>query len=116
MNHILDYKGYKLFQSSYDISGEKEETHLSVNHDYWGTLITYIGYFLLYFGLICILFVKGTRFDSLKQTLKKIRYFEKNPPKINRFFGDKTIYSDPESDNNSNKMLTHINKVNHAIR
>ncbi|MBL4643194.1 MAG: cytochrome c biogenesis protein CcsA [Flavobacteriaceae bacterium] len=73
MNHILDYKGYKLFQSSYDISGEKEETHLSVNHDYWGTLITYIGYFLLYFGLICILFVKGTRFDSLKQSLKKIR-------------------------------------------
>jgi len=73
MNHILDYKGYKLFQSSYDISGEKEETHLSVNHDFWGTLITYIGYFLLYFGLICILFVKGTRFDSLKQSLKKIR-------------------------------------------
>ena len=73
MNHILDYKGYKLFQSSYDISGEVEETHLSVNHDFWGTFITYIGYSLLYFGLICILFAKNTRFDSLKQSLKKIR-------------------------------------------
>ena len=73
MNHILDYKGYKFFQSSYDLTGEKEETHLSVNHDFWGTLITYIGYSLLYFGMICILFAKNTRFDSLKNTLKKIR-------------------------------------------
>ena len=73
MNHILDFKGYKLFQSSYDISGEVEETHLSVNHDFWGTLITYIGYSMLYFGLICILFAKNTRFDYLKNTLKKIR-------------------------------------------
>jgi cytochrome c-type biogenesis protein CcsB len=73
MNHILDYDGYKLFQSSYDDTKEIEETHLSVNHDFWGTLITYTGYSLLYFGLICILFAKGTRFDFLKQSLKKIR-------------------------------------------
>ena len=73
MNHILDYKGYKFFQSSYDLSGEVEETHLSVNHDFWGTWFTYVGYFLLYFGLICILFVKNTRFDSLKKSLTKIR-------------------------------------------
>jgi cytochrome c-type biogenesis protein CcsB len=73
MNHILDFKGYKLFQSSYDISKEVEETHLSVNHDFWGTLITYIGYSMLYFGLICILFAKNTRFDYLKKSLNKIR-------------------------------------------
>ena len=73
MNHILDYKGYKLFQSSYSLEGEVEETHLSVNHDYWGTLITYIGYFMLYAGLLLILFVKGTRFDALKKSLRKIR-------------------------------------------
>ena len=73
MNHILDFKGYKFFQSSYEITEEYEETHLSVNHDFWGTWITYIGYFLLYFGLICILFVKGTRFDHLKKSLNKIR-------------------------------------------
>ena len=73
MNHILDFKGYKFFQSSYDDTKEVEETHLSVNHDFWGTLITYIGYSFLYFGMICILFAKNTRFDSLKESLKKIR-------------------------------------------
>ena len=35
MNNVLDYKGYRFFQSSYD----KDElgTVLSVNHDFWGT-------------------------------------------------------------------------------
>jgi cytochrome c-type biogenesis protein CcsB len=73
MNHILDHKRYKLFQSSYDLSGEVEQTHLSVNHDFWGTLITYLGYSFLYTGLICILFAKRTRFDYLKNSLDKIR-------------------------------------------
>jgi cytochrome c-type biogenesis protein CcsB len=73
MNHILDHKGYKFFQSSYDLSGPVEETHLSVNHDFLGTFITYLGYSLLYTGLICILFAKNTRFDDLKLKLKKIR-------------------------------------------
>ena len=73
MNHILDHKGYKFFQSSYDLSGPREETHLSVNHDFWGTFVTYLGYSLLYTGLICILFAKNTRFDYLKKSLKKIR-------------------------------------------
>ncbi|MDC1168122.1 cytochrome c biogenesis protein CcsA [Flavobacteriaceae bacterium] len=73
MNHILDHKGYKFFQASYDLSGEVEQTHLSVNHDFWGTLISYMGYSLLYIGMISILFAPGTRFDSLKKTLKKIK-------------------------------------------
>lgn len=73
MNHILDHKGYKFFQSSYDLSGPVEQTHLSVNHDFLGTLITYIGYSFLYFGLICIFFAKHTRFDTLKKNLVKIR-------------------------------------------
>ncbi len=73
MNHILNHRGYKFFQSSYDLSGEREETHLSVNHDFLGTFLTYLGYSLLYTGLICILFAKNTRFDDLKNGLKKIR-------------------------------------------
>ncbi len=73
MNHILDHKGYKFFQASYDLSGDVEQTHLSVNHDFWGTLITYIGYSLLYFGMISILFAPKTRFDFLKKSLKKIK-------------------------------------------
>ncbi len=73
MNNILNYKGYKFFQSSYNITPQYEETYLSVNHDFWGTTITYLGYFLLFTGLILILFVKNTRFDSLKKSLQKIR-------------------------------------------
>ncbi|QOD62048.1 cytochrome c biogenesis protein CcsA [Polaribacter haliotis] len=73
MNHILDHKGFKFFQASYDLSDGKEETHLSVNHDFLGTFVTYLGYSLLYTGLICILFAKNTRFDDLKKGLTKIR-------------------------------------------
>jgi hypothetical protein len=42
MNHILDYQGYRFFQSSFD--QDELGTVLSVNRDP-GTLITYIGYF-----------------------------------------------------------------------
>lgn len=73
MNHILDYRGYKFFQSSYDLSGPTEESHLSVNHDALGSFITYLGYSLLYIGMISILFAKNTRFDDLKKGLRKIR-------------------------------------------
>lgn len=73
MNHILNYKGYKLFQSSYNITPQYEETRLSVNHDFWGSTITYFGYFLLYAGLILILFMKNTRFDFLRKQLRKLR-------------------------------------------
>jgi len=57
MNHILDYGGYRFFQSSFD--PDEKGTILSVNHDYWGTMITYIGYFLLFFAMMAILFVKN---------------------------------------------------------
>ena len=71
MNNILDHRGYRFFQSSFD--PDEKGTILSVNHDYWGTLLTYIGYFLLYFGLMAILFVKGSRFGDLKRQLKKVK-------------------------------------------
>ena len=74
MNHILNYKGYRLFQASYANAGQPiEQTHLSINHDFWGTFITYIGYSLLFFGLITSLFAKNTRFYRLKKSLLKIR-------------------------------------------
>ena len=71
MNNILNYRGYKFFQSSYNITPQYEETRLSVNHDYWGTLLTYVGYFMLYAGLLLILFMKNTRFSSLRNQLRK---------------------------------------------
>jgi hypothetical protein len=70
MNNILDYDGYRFFQSSFD--PDEKGTILSVNHDFYGTWISYIGYFLLYIGLMAILFDKNTRFGDLKKKLEKI--------------------------------------------
>jgi len=72
MNHVLDYKGYRFFQASYSITPEYERTVLSVNHDFWGTWITYLGYALLYFGLIMIFFNKHSHFNSLRRRLARV--------------------------------------------
>ncbi|MCF7561834.1 cytochrome c biogenesis protein CcsA [Sabulilitoribacter multivorans] len=71
MNNILDHRGYRFFQSSFD--PDEKGTILSVNHDYWGTLITYIGYMMLYFGLMAILFSKHSRFGDLKKKLERVK-------------------------------------------
>lgn len=71
MNNVLDYKGYRFFQSGLD--ADEKGTNLSVSHDFWGTWITYIGYFLLYFALMAILFDKNTRFGDLKRKLDKVK-------------------------------------------
>ena len=71
MNHIMDHKGYRFFQAQFD--RDEKGTILSVSHDYWGTNITYFGYFLLYFALMAIMFDKNTRFGDLKKQLDKIK-------------------------------------------
>lgn len=70
MNHILDQGGYRFFQSSYD--PDEKGTVLSVNHDYWGTNITYLGYALLFLGMFVTLFWKGTRFSKLNGQLHQL--------------------------------------------
>ena len=71
MNNILNYKGYRFFQSSFD--RDERGTYLSVNSDFWGTLISYIGYGLLTLGMLLTLFSKKTRFHQLTQKIKKLR-------------------------------------------
>lgn len=71
MNNILDYDGFRFFQSSFD--RDEKGTYLSVNSDWWGTIISYIGYGLLTLGMILTLFSKKTRFYSLIQKTRKIR-------------------------------------------
>jgi cytochrome c-type biogenesis protein CcsB len=70
MNNVLNYRGFRLFQSSYD--KDEKGTILSVNHDWWGTLITYIGYFLLGLGFILVFLTKKTRYRALSDKLKKL--------------------------------------------
>jgi cytochrome c-type biogenesis protein CcsB len=71
MNHVLDHRGYRFFQSSFH--PDEKGTILSVNHDQWGTWITYIGYFLLYLGLLGIMFFGKTRFKDLSSSLDKLK-------------------------------------------
>ncbi|MFI3298923.1 MAG: cytochrome c biogenesis protein CcsA [Rikenellaceae bacterium] len=54
MNNILEYKGYRLYQSSYDSA--RKNSVLSINYDPWGNTLTYIGYWMLFasFGLMLI--------------------------------------------------------------
>ena len=71
MNNVLNYKGYRLFQSSYD--KDEKGTILSVNHDWWGTLLTYIGYGLLFLGILLTFFSYNTRFRMLSMKLKLMK-------------------------------------------
>ncbi len=67
MNNVLDYRGYRFFQSSYD--KDEKGTILSVNKDKAGTLVTYLGYFLLAFGMFWSIFNKNSFFvEMLKKT------------------------------------------------
>ena len=68
MNHVLNYKGYRFFQSSYD--QDELGTILSVNHDYWGTFFTYVGYFLMTLGMFLTLFNKNSRFAALGRLIR----------------------------------------------
>lgn len=69
MNHVLDYKGYRFFQHSYDM--QETGSVLSVNYDP-GKIPTYIGYFLLTIGLLLNILNPNSRFRKL------LSYFNKN--------------------------------------
>ena len=71
MNNVLDIKGYRFFQASYD--PDEQGTVLSVNRDVAGRNITYTGYLLLVIGLIISLVWKNSRFMALSRRLKELR-------------------------------------------
>lgn len=70
MNNILKINGFRFFQSSYDT--DEQGTILSVNYDVWGTRITYIGYFLLFLGILLSLLSKNTVFRSFGKISKTL--------------------------------------------
>ena len=63
MNNVLDYESYRFFQSSYDT--DERGTVLSVNHDWWGMMITYFGYGLMILAMFLAIFENSTRFQFL---------------------------------------------------
>jgi len=94
MNNILDHKGYRFFQAQFD--QDEKGTILSVNHDFWGTWITYIGYFLLYFAMLAILFNKNTRFADIKRKLERVKLKKSKMLTVLLFFISFSAFSQHE--------------------
>ncbi|MDR1861328.1 MAG: cytochrome c biogenesis protein CcsA [Bacteroidales bacterium] len=69
MNNTLKYKGFRFYQSSF--TSDERGTILSMNYDFWGTLITYIGYLLMAVGMLLSLFNPHSRFRVLLRQLNK---------------------------------------------
>ncbi|WP_201353597.1 cytochrome c biogenesis protein [Hydrogenimonas urashimensis] len=70
MNHVLDYRGYRFFQSSYDM--DEKGTILSVNHDP-GTWPTYLGYLLLAIGMFGSMLTYSSRFQNLMRRARDLQ-------------------------------------------
>lgn len=71
MNNVLDVRGYRFFQSSYD--QDERGTVLSVNSDVTGRRITYAGYALLLLGFVFSMLGRESRFMRLHFRLKALR-------------------------------------------
>lgn len=71
MNNVLDIKGYRFFQASYD--PDEKGSVLSVNRDVAGRNITYAGYLFLIIGFIFCFTGKNSRFMQLSRRLKELR-------------------------------------------
>jgi cytochrome c-type biogenesis protein CcsB len=71
MNNVLDLKGYRFFQASYDT--DEKGTVLSVNRDVAGRNITYTGYILLAIGFILCFTGKNFRLRQLTLQLKRLK-------------------------------------------
>lgn len=69
MNNTLKHRGYRFYQSSYD--QDELGTVLSVNADGLGTTVTYLGYTLLFLGIILSLLNKNSYFSLLIRRLKQ---------------------------------------------
>lgn len=127
MNHVLDHKGYRFFQASFH--PDEKGTVLSVNHDFWGTYITYAGYILLYLAMMAILFVKNTRFDDIRKRLTKLK--EKKAKMMTMilllisFSGFAQVHSEDDGHNHQKKtgkaqidsiLSVHITPKEHAAK
>jgi len=72
MNHILKYRGYRFYQSSFD--KDEHGTILSVNHDPAGMFTTYAGYGLLFLFIILSIVNRRSFFRSVKTGYWSSRY------------------------------------------
>lgn len=110
MNHVTDYNGYRFFQSAYELDNpatpeNEEATKLSVNNDFWGTNVTYLGYLLMAIGMILSLFSPKGRFRELNSRLLKL----KNSSLLVLLFLGYSFYSGAQSQPDYSKIHREIN-------
>ncbi|WP_369793883.1 cytochrome c biogenesis protein CcsA [Prevotella sp. 10(H)] len=115
MNNVIDIKGYRLFQASYD--KDEKGTILSVNKDVAGRNVTYSGYILLIVGFIFSFVGKNTRFRQLRV---KLRQLKESPKVLTIIFGFLFISLSANAQDNASRMFEVIqnNKVDaeHAAK
>ena len=90
MNNVLDVKGYRFFQASYD--PDEQGTVLSVNRDVAGRNITYTGYVILVIGFILCLVGKNSRFMKLSRQKR-----DRDAAGVQRAFDDLWAFSNKNS-------------------
>lgn len=73
MNKVITIKGYRLFQTAYD--EDEAGTILTVSYDPIGMTVTYIGYIILFMGIMLIPFQKNSRLRVLIKRLKLLVIF-----------------------------------------
>ncbi len=110
MNNILKYRGYRFFQSSYD--QDEKGTVLSVSNDYWGTLVTYIGYFLMMVGMLWTLLNKNSRFRTVLKLSNELQKKRKGG-KVLLFAGLIALSGSAFAADNSKK--DHISELNSLL-
>jgi uncharacterized integral membrane protein len=77
MNNVLDLKGYRFFQASFD--ADEKGTVLSVSQDVAGRSVTYSGYFLLLIGCVgCLAGKKGRIHKLYSQLTKKNKHMKRS--------------------------------------
>jgi hypothetical protein len=70
MNNILDYEGYRFFQSSFD--PDEKGTVLSVSHDFGEQLLLMLVIYVI-FAMMSIMFTKHSRFADLQKKLEVVK-------------------------------------------
>ena len=107
MNHVLDHRGYRFFQSSYD--QDERGTVLSVNNDP-GTLPTYIGYLMLTIGIFGSLFMKG-RFARLMKVARDASEAQKVVASLLLILG---LINTPSLQAAENPLISEVKKFDKA--
>ncbi|MDR1403418.1 MAG: cytochrome c biogenesis protein ResB, partial [Tannerellaceae bacterium] len=114
MNNVLDVKGYRFFQASYD--RDEMGTILSVNKDVAGRNVTYAGYLLLTAGLVLTIIGKNSRFRQLSKQLKEIRTSAKTLAVALLVMSTSQLYATPDRVTMSSAVQEFSVDIEHAAK